>query len=48
MSALGGHLVKTNGSIFNIATGRFYQQQSFKLLQKPFCEGLESAISGRF
>ena len=30
--------------IFN---GSFHQQQSFKLLEKPFCEGLESAKSGR-
>ncbi len=26
--------------------GSFHQQQSFKLLEIPFCEGLESAISG--
>ena len=30
--------------IFN---GSFHQQQSFKLLEKPFCEGLESARSCR-
>jgi len=28
---------------FPILNGRFHQQQSFKLLEKPFCEGLESA-----
>ena len=28
-----------------ILNGCFFQQQSFKLLEKPFCEGLESARS---
>ena len=30
--------------VLNVSSHR---QQSFKLLEKPFCEGLESAISGR-
>ncbi len=31
-----------------ILNGCFHQQQSFNLLGKPFCEGLESAKSGRW
>ena len=27
---------------FPILNGSFHQQQSFKLLEKPFCKGLES------
>jgi hypothetical protein len=32
---------------FPILNGSFHQQQSFKLVGKPFCEGLESAKSDR-